>query len=97
MLFGSVNSHAIITKNNMKIGIVTDSTSDLPAYLVEEHNIQVVPTVLVIEGKEYLDGIGISREEFYTRLPSFRTPPTTAAPSIGDFIAPYENSALARL
>ena len=74
----------------MKLGIVTDSTSDLPAYLVEEHNIQVVPTILVLEGKEYLDGIGITREEFYNRLPSLRTPPTTAAPSIGDFTTPYE-------
>lgn len=74
----------------MKIGIVTDSTSDLPAYLVEEHNIQVVPTILILEGKEYADGIGITREEFYTRLPALRTPPTTAAPSIGDFTAPYE-------
>jgi DegV family protein with EDD domain len=74
----------------MKIGIVTDSTSDLPAYLVEEHNIQVIPTILVLEGKEYLDGIGISREEFYTRLLSLQTPPTTAAPSIGDFTVPYE-------
>ena len=74
----------------MKIGIVTDSTSDLPAYLIEEHNIQVIPTVLVLEGKEYSDGIGISREEFYTRLPSLKTPPTTAAPSIGDFTTPYE-------
>jgi DegV family protein with EDD domain len=42
-----------------------------------------------LEGKEYADGIGISREEFYNRLPSFQTPPTTAAPSIGDFIMPY--------
>jgi DegV family protein with EDD domain len=74
----------------MKIGIVTDSTADLPAYLVEEHNIQVVPTILVLEGKEYADGIGITRENFYTRLPSLRTPPTTAAPSIGDFATPYE-------
>ncbi len=74
----------------MKIGIVTDSTSDLPAYLVEEHHIQVVPTILVLEGKEYADGIGITREDFYTRLPSFQTPPTTAAPSIGDFVTPYE-------
>ena len=74
----------------MKIGIVTDSTSDLPAYLVEEHNIQVVPTILILDGKEYADGIDITREEFYTRLPSLRTPPTTAAPSIGDFTAPYE-------
>ncbi len=74
----------------MKIGIVTDSTSDIPAYLVAEHNIQVVPTILILEGKEYADGIGITREEFYNRLPSLRTPPTTAAPSIGDFTTPYE-------
>ena len=74
----------------MKIGIVTDSTSDLPAYLVEEYNIQVVPTILVVEEKEYLDGTGISREDFYTRLPALKTPPTTAAPSIGNFTTSYE-------
>jgi DegV family protein with EDD domain len=74
----------------MKIGIVTDSTSDLPAYLVEEHNIQVVHTILILDGKEYVDGAGITREEFYTRLPSLKTPPTTAAPSIGDFTTLYE-------
>jgi len=74
----------------MKLGIVTDSTADLPAYLIEEHEIQVVPTVLILEGKEYKDGIGISREEFYNRLPSLQTSPTTAAPSIGDFLKPYQ-------
>ncbi len=76
----------------MKIGIVTDSTSDLPAHLVEEHNIQVVPTILILDGKEYADGIDISREEFYTRLPSLHASraPKTAAPSIGDFTTPYE-------
>lgn len=74
----------------MKIGIVTDSTADLPAYLIEQHEIKVIPTLLVLEGKEYADGIGISREEFYNRLPSLQTPPTTAAPSIGDFATPYE-------
>jgi DegV family protein with EDD domain len=74
----------------MKIGIVTDSTADLPLYLVEQHGIHVVPSVLVLEGKEYVDGSGITREEFYTRLPSLQTPPTTAAPSIGNFITPYQ-------
>ncbi|MBI2333912.1 MAG: DegV family protein [Chloroflexi bacterium] len=74
----------------MKLGIVTDSTADLPSYLIEQHEIQVVPTILVLEGKEYADGIGISREEFYNRLPSLQTPPTTAAPSIGDFLSPYQ-------
>ncbi|MBP8047989.1 MAG: DegV family protein, partial [Anaerolineales bacterium] len=53
----------------MKLGIVTDSTSDLPAYLVGQYEIIVVPTILVLEGKEYADGIGITREEFYNRLP----------------------------
>jgi DegV family protein with EDD domain len=74
----------------MKLGIVTDSTSDLPAYLIEKHGIKVVPSVLVLEGQEYKDGIGITREEFYERLPSLRTSPTTAAPSIGDFLSPYQ-------
>lgn len=76
----------------MKIGIVTDSTSDLPSHLIEQHEIQVVPTILILDGKEYADGIGITRAEFYNRLPSFHAsrPPTTAAPSIGDFTAPYQ-------
>lgn len=74
----------------MKIGIVTDSTADLPLYLIEQYEIQVVPTILVLDGKEYVDGIGISREDFYDRLPSLQTPPTTAAPSIGDFATPYQ-------
>ena len=74
----------------MKIGIVTDSTSDLPAYLVEQHEIYVVPSILVLDGKEYVDGLNITREEFYTRLPALRTPPTTAAPSLIDFTAPYQ-------
>ena len=50
----------------------------------------MVPSILILDGKEYADGIGISREDFYKRLPSMRTPPTTAAPSIGDFSARYE-------
>lgn len=74
----------------MKLGIVTDSTSDLPKYLAEQHGIEVIPTILIIDGKEYADGNGISRDDFYNRLPSLRTPPTTAAPSIGDFTTPYE-------
>jgi DegV family protein with EDD domain len=75
----------------MKLGIVTDSTSDLPKYLIEQYELEVVPSILILDGKEYADGIGISREEFYTRLPSFQTQPTTAAPSIGDFSTRYES------
>jgi DegV family protein with EDD domain len=74
----------------MKLGIVTDSTSDLPKYLAEQHEIEVIPTILILDGKEYADGNGISRDDFYAQLPSLRTPPTTAAPSIGDFASRYD-------
>ena len=74
----------------MKIGIVTDSTGDLPRYLIEQHELEVIPSILVLDGKEYADGIGLSREEFYRQLPSLPTQPTTAAPSIGEFSARYD-------
>jgi DegV family protein with EDD domain len=74
----------------MKLGIVTDSTSDLPQDLIEAHALEVIPTLLVLEGKEYADGKGISREEFYTRLPGMKNLLTTAAPSIGEFTARYQ-------
>ena len=77
----------------MKLGIVTDSTCDIPNYLVEQYELEVVPSLLIIDGKEYADGIGISREEFYKRMPSLHASrqPTTAAPSIGDFSTRYDS------
>ena len=75
----------------MKLGIVTDSTCDLPQPIVDQYDLQVVPSLLVIDGKELADGTGITRQEFYARLPSFTTPPSTAAPSIGDFRHRYEH------
>jgi DegV family protein with EDD domain len=74
----------------MKLGIVTDSTSDLPQHLIDENEIEVVPAVLVIDGKSYADGKGISREEYYTRLPEMKNAPTTAAPSTGDFAERFQ-------
>ena len=73
----------------MKLGLVTDSTCDLPADLIQRFGIEVVPTILIIEGKQYADGEGIRRDDFYARLPAMKIFPTTAAPSIGEFSARY--------
>src|SRR5688572_1367212 len=75
----------------MKLGIVTDSTCDLPGFLVEQHELEVVPCILVVDGKEYVDGRDLTREEFYTQLPTLKSQPTTAAPSIGDFSSRYDS------
>jgi DegV family protein with EDD domain len=76
----------------MKLGIVTDSTCDIPQFLVEQYELEVIPCILVIDGKEFVDdGKGMTRAEFYKRLPALQTQPTTAAPSPGDFSARYES------
>ena len=74
----------------MKLGILTDSTSDIPLETTQRFGIEVVPSILVIDGQQYADGAGISRADFYTRLPAMQKFPTTAAPSIGEFSARYQ-------
>lgn len=75
----------------MKLGILTDSTCDIPQFLIEEHELEVISCILVIDGKEYVDGKDITREEFYKKLPFMQAQPTTAAPSIGDFASRYDS------
>jgi DegV family protein with EDD domain len=74
----------------MKIGFVTDSTSDIPADLAAGYGIEVVPAIVNLDGHSYEDGTGITREEFYRLLPKLAHPPTTSAPSVGSFQARYE-------
>lgn len=52
----------------MALKIVTDSASDVPKWLIEKHNLHVIPTPVVIDGKDYLDGETIMPEDFYTIL-----------------------------
>lgn len=74
----------------MRIGLVTDSPADLPPDLAAHYGIEVIPAILIIEGREYVDGVDITREQFYARLPAMRRHPTTAAPSPLQFAARYE-------
>jgi DegV family protein with EDD domain len=74
----------------MKIGFVTDSTADLPADLAGKHGIEVVPAIVNIGSNSYSDGIDISREDFYNRLPTLIPLPTTSSPSVGSIQERYE-------
>ena len=74
----------------MKPGIVTDSTCDLPQYIIKEYGIEVVPSILIVNGREYPDGDGFARDEFYKRLPQLKAQATTATPSIGEFAKCYQ-------
>jgi len=73
----------------MTIGIVTDSTSDLPSEITSQHRISVVPMFINIGEEGYQDGIDITRQEFYERLPQSDPFPTTAAPGVDYFKKAY--------
>jgi DegV family protein with EDD domain len=77
----------------MSIRIVTDSTCDLPQDVVQKYGIRVVPMYIHIHGESYLDGVDITREEFYRRLPELDPAPTTAAPGPKMFRQIYEELA----
>ncbi len=49
----------------MALKLVTDSATDLPAAYIKEHNLHVIPTPVVIDGKDYFDGDTILPEDFY--------------------------------
>ncbi len=73
----------------MTIKIVTDSTCDLPKALIDEYDITVVPLYVNFGTQSYLDGVELSRRDFYARLQTFDAAPTTSTPSPGAFHKAY--------
>jgi len=60
--------------------------------VVRKYDIGVVPMYINVGEKSYLDGVEISREEFYTRLPNFKPHPTTAVPGIDAFVNVFKRA-----
>lgn len=67
-----------------KIGLVTDSSSDIPSGLAERYGIEIVPMYIGFESSLRRDLIEITPEEVYAALREGKKV-TTSAPSTGDF------------
>ncbi len=66
------------------IGIITDSTCDIPEELIDQHGIIVIPQ-MVIWGEEQLrDRVDLQPKEFYQRLTTDSQRPHSSLPSLGD-------------
>lgn len=74
----------------MTIKIVTDSTCDLPQHVIQELGITVVPLYINFGDKGYLDGLEITRKDFYSNLPTYPIHPTTGIPGVDSFTRTYE-------
>jgi DegV family protein with EDD domain len=76
-----------------KVAIVTDSTAGLPAELVKELGIHVVPVLLIQDGQIFRDGVDITPTEVYRRLRAGEAAFTSAAPSVPEFLEVYQAAA----
>lgn len=77
--------------SNTSIALVTDSTCDIPPDYLERYGIIVQPHVLIWNGVEYRDRVTLSSEEFYRRIQSEGTLPTTAQASVHDFLSLFHS------
>ncbi len=77
----------------MSVRIVTDSTCDLPPETIQRLGITVIPLHIHAEDRTYLDGVDLTREEFYAHLPRYVPAPKTAAPGPEVFARIYERLA----
>lgn len=72
-----------------QVGIVTESVSCVPANIVKELGIQVVPVGLVINGKRYQD-TDLTSEEFWKLFSEAKGAATTTGISPEGFVKAYQ-------
>lgn len=71
------------------VGVVTDSTADLPLELADDVGLRVVPMSVSFRDQTFISRVTISDEEFYARLAEATQLPTTAQPSPAWFEEAY--------
>lgn len=74
-----------------KIGVLTDSTHDLPEEIINKYDfLETIPLTVHFGEKQFVDGEDITSEEFFKKIKSGNTIPTTSQPSAGAFIEKYK-------
>ena len=76
----------------MTTAIVTDSTTTLPEEVRGRPDVRVVPLTFAFGPDEtYTDKVDLSNAEFYEKLKTSSTFPTTSQPPTGAFVEAYES------
>ncbi len=74
------------------IGIITDSTCDIPENLLEQYGIIVVPAVVIWGEEQYRDRVELKPTDFYQRLKTDPNFPHSSMPSIQDFQSAFDTA-----
>lgn len=64
------------------VKVISDSTCDLSPELVERYDIDILPLHVLIDEKEFLDGVNITPQEIYKWSDETKKTPKTSAPSL---------------
>jgi DegV family protein with EDD domain len=73
------------------IKLITDSSADLPKEVIEKYDITVVPLTINIGNQDYLEGIDLTPNEFFTKMFSTEELPKTSQPSPASFAKVFSN------
>jgi DegV family protein with EDD domain len=72
------------------IRIVTDSTCEAPPEVLHHPSVTVVPLSVVFGQEALRDGLDITREQFWERLPKSNPLPTTSQAAPSDFLSLFQ-------
>ena len=63
----------------MRVKIISDSTCDLSADLIQKYDIGIVPLIVMKDNQEYLDGITITPADIFAHVDAGGSLCSTAA------------------
>jgi fatty acid-binding protein DegV len=75
------------------IGIVIESSAELPMTVARRFGIEVVPVTVTVDGVDHLDGVDLDRDDFAMSIstsPDERPAVGTSEPSSGQFALAYD-------
>lgn len=74
----------------MTVSVVTGSQTCLPGELADSYRIAILPYTLEMDDKQYRDGVDITPDEFYRRMPLLDGSAHTSAITPGTFIEAFD-------
>ncbi|MCL2527531.1 MAG: DegV family protein [Defluviitaleaceae bacterium] len=74
----------------MNIKLIADSTCDLPAGLIQKHNIRVVPLSIVMGDKILKDGVEVTSNDIFNYVEGGKGMCRTSAVNVAEYLDVYE-------
>lgn len=88
-----IKQHEISKNQRWKIGIVSDSSCDLPQELIDKYQINILPLHISFGESQYLDRVTIQPNEFYELLNRSKQFPKTSQINEYSFVNTYTQMA----